>query len=65
MEKKKSLTQRLKDMRIGTTMIVEFEDPGQLTSLAVICNRLKKEKHGEWSVRKDYEQIAASVTRNK
>ncbi len=65
MEKKKSLTQRLKDMRIGTTMIVYFDDPGQLTSLAVICNRLKKEKYGEWSVRKDYEEIAASVTRNK
>lgn len=58
-------TKELLEMRVGSTRVFMLTEPSKLQSCASLCTRLKNERRGEWSVRRDYENIAVSVTRNK
>ena len=55
----------LKEMRVGSTRVFLLTEPEKLQSVATTANQLKTLKLGEWSVRKDYERVAVSVTRIK
>ena len=65
MAQEKVTTKELEEMRVGTTRIFTLTQPGQLSSVAVMCTRMKREKRGEWTVREDYETVSVSVTRTK
>lgn len=55
----------LLSIRVGQTRIFTLTEKGKLQSVATYCTNLKNEGVGEWSVRKDYETCAVSVTRVK
>ena len=65
MAQNKVTRKELKDMRVGSTRIFLLTEPEKLQSVATTANQLKNEMAGEWSVRKDYEKVAVSVTRIK
>jgi hypothetical protein len=55
----------LEEMRVGSTRVFTLKEPGKLSSVATMCTRMKNERRGEWTVRKDYKSISVSVTRVK
>ena len=65
MVQEKVTQKELEEMRVGSTRIFALTEPGKLASVATMCTRMKNERRGEWSVRKDYESVSVSVTRVK
>ena len=65
MAQEKVTQKELEEMRVGSTRIFALTEPGKLSSVATMCTRMKNERRGEWSVRKDYESMSVSVTRIK
>ena len=65
MVQEKVTQKELEEMRVGSTRIFALTEPGKLSSVATMCTRMKNERRGEWSVRKDYESVSVSVTRVK
>lgn len=63
MVQEKVTQKELEEMRVGSTRVFLLSEPGKLSSVATMCTRMKKERRGEWTVRKDYEQVSVSVTR--
>lgn len=55
----------LLEMHIGQTRIFTLTNPTKLQSVATVCNHLKNEQKGEWTVRKDYKSLSVSITRTK
>ena len=52
-------------MHVNQTRIFTLTNPTRLASACVTCNQMKKERKGEWSVKRDYETLSVSITRNK
>lgn len=65
MVQEKVTQKELEDMRVGSTRVFSLPEPGKLSSVASMCCRMKNERRGEWTVRKDYESVSVSVTRIK
>lgn len=65
MVQEKVTQKELEDMRVGSTRVFLLPEPGKLSSVASMCTRMKNERRGEWTVRKDYESVSVSVTRIK
>ena len=65
MVQEKVTQKELEDMRVGSTRVFSLPEPGKLASVTSMCTRMKKERRGEWTVRKDYESVSVSVTRTK
>ena len=65
MVQEKVTQKELEDMRVGSTRVFTLPEPAKLSSVATMCTRMKNERRGEWSVRKDYESMTVSVTRVK
>ncbi len=63
MTNKIKITKQLLEMRVGSTRVICLPDPKKLQSVASTATRLKNENSGSWSVRKDYKNVAVSVTR--
>lgn len=65
MAQEKVTRKELLEMHIGTTRIFTLFEETKLQSVATTCNQLKNEKKGEWSIKRDYNACAISVTRTK
>ena len=65
MAQEKVTRQELRDMHIGQTRIITLTDRKKLTSARVTCHHMKDEEGLEFTVKLDYEAIAASITRVK
>jgi hypothetical protein len=65
MKQEKVKRKELLAMEIGATSTFFLIKAEKLQSVASTCSQLKNEGKGEWSVIKDYENTAVSVTRIK
>lgn len=65
MVQEKVTRQELRDLRIGQTRIFTLEDAKKVTSAGVTAQQLKNEEGLEFTVKKDYENRAVSITRTK
>lgn len=65
MVQEKVTRQELRQMHIGQTRIITLTDKKKLTSARVTCHHMKDEEGLEFTVKLDYEAIAASITRVK
>lgn len=55
----------LTEMHIGQTRIFTLTKPTKLQSAATVCNQLKNEQKGEWTIKRDYQACSISITRLK
>lgn len=65
MVQEKVTRQELRAMHVGQTRIITLTDRKKLTSARVTCHHMKDEEGLEFTVKLDYEAIAASITRVK
>lgn len=63
MAQEKVTRSELLDMHIGQTKIFTLTNPTKLQSAAVVCNHLKNERKGAWTIRRDYSSLSISITR--
>jgi hypothetical protein len=65
MRQEKVTRDELREMRVGQTRIFHLTDTKKLVSASVTANQLKNEEGLEFTVKKDYESRAVSITRIK
>ena len=65
MAQEKVSRNELLEMHIGQTRIFTLTNPTKLQSVATICNQMKNEQKGVWTIKRDYTACSISVTRLK
>ena len=65
MAQSKVTREELLKMAVKSTRIFMLTNASKLQSVATTANQLKNMNLGEWSVAKDYDLVAVSVTRIK
>ena len=65
MAQSKVTREELLKMKVKSTQIFMLTNASKLQSVATTANQLKNKNLGEWTVAKDYDLVAVSVTRIK
>lgn len=65
MRQNKVTREELRNMKVGQTRIILFEDAKKLASARITINQLKNEEGLEFEYNQDWQTVAMRVTRKK